>query len=234
MSGGGSGGSAAGAAASGAMQLVGDIISATTAGAGGKRRQRRQHEYNRQNMERSMDFSREMLWRSHETGLQYEKDKWKHNVRGLKEAGLNPALMYGQGGASVGGGSKGGAGVGVPSSGSPGDPDVDVKTSAADVVRLSMERKRFNEMIKNIKADTDLKSKQTAKEVAQAIHFLTSGKGVITGNLLDMMKGYLSTEWIQKYGKETGITPPQSGRQVYENDKKLSDSEQDKKARYRD
>lgn len=79
----------------------------------GKRLMKQQHKYDLEKMEKQHGYNIE----SQQLGQQYNKELWdytnyENQKKHLEEAGLNPALLYGQGG---GGGASAGGAQGQPS-----------------------------------------------------------------------------------------------------------------------
>ena len=115
---------------------------------------RMQHNYEKKLMDKQHGIQRNL----NEQGRDLSLDLWNKTNAGaqmehLKEAGLNPALMYGKGGAGgttsgMSGGSAGGGSAGLPSSGM-----LDIAGSAANIALIKAQAK-------NIEADTNLKEEQ--------------------------------------------------------------------------
>lgn len=78
----------------------------------GSRAEKKQWEYEQKRMEEQFRYNKAMADYNHMLGLQmYEATGYKSQVRQMKEAGLNPALMYGSAGST--GQATQGTGAGV-------------------------------------------------------------------------------------------------------------------------
>lgn len=130
-----------------------------------------QAQYNKEQAKYSTELSKEM----------WDYTNYENQVKHLKEAGLNPALLYGQGGgggSATGGGSA--AGVGLPSSTGVGmgiqweQMEAQKELAKAEAAKTNAEAaKLMTTDTENVKSETE-KNKQEIKESKKRIESLTS------------------------------------------------------------
>lgn len=153
-----------------------------------------QAKYNKEQAEYSTELSKEM----------WDYTNFENQVKHLKEAGLNPALIYGSGGG--GGGSAAGsgsaAGVGLPSSTGVGmgiqweQMEAQKELAKAEAAKTNAEAaKLMTTDTKNVESETE-KNKQDIKESKKRIEHLTSqihktneeSKGIEFNNYLNELR----------------------------------------------
>lgn len=130
-----------------------------------------QAQYNKEQAKYSTELSKEM----------WDYTNYENQVKHLKEAGLNPALLYGQGGgggSAAGGGNA--AGVGMPSSTGVGmgiqweQMEAQKELAKAEAAKTNAEAaKLMTTDTENVKSETE-KNKQEIKESEKRIENLTS------------------------------------------------------------
>lgn len=101
--------------------------------------------------------------------------EWQRGVADMKAAGLNPALAYGQGGASSPGGAMGSGAAG-------GGSQATVSDAITPAVSSAMQYKRLNEEIKNMvavrektEAETDVVKGRWQSLLAKPFNWIKSG-----------------------------------------------------------
>lgn len=130
-----------------------------------------QARYNKEQAEYSTELSKEM----------WDYTNYENQVKHLKEAGLNPALLYGQGGgggSAAGGGTA--AGVGLPTSTGVGmgiqweQMEAQKELAKAEAAKTNAEAaKLMTTDTENVESETE-KNKQEIKESKKRIESLTS------------------------------------------------------------
>lgn len=130
-----------------------------------------QAKYNKEQAQYSTELSKEM----------WDYTNYENQVKHLKEAGLNPALLYGQGGG--GGSASGGgtaAGVGLPSSTGVGmaiqwqTMEAQKELAKAEAAKINAEAAKLMTVdTENVESETE-KNKQAVKESKKRIDHITS------------------------------------------------------------
>ena len=130
-----------------------------------------QAQYNKEQAKYSTELSKEM----------WDYTNYENQIKHLKEAGLNPALLYGQGGgggSSAGGGTA--AGVGLPSSTGVGmgiqweQMEAQKELAKAQAAKTNAEAaKLMTTDTENVESNTE-KNRQEIKESQKRIESLTS------------------------------------------------------------
>lgn len=130
-----------------------------------------QAQYNKEQAKYSTELSKEM----------WDYTNYENQVKHLKEAGLNPALLYGQGGgggSAAGGGAA--AGVGLPSSTGVGmgiqweQMEAQKELAKAEAAKTNAEAaKLMTTDTENVESETE-KNKQEIEESKKRIEHLTS------------------------------------------------------------
>ena len=165
-----------------------------------------QAKYNKEQAEYSTELSKEM----------WDYTNFENQVKHLKEAGLNPALLYrqgGGGGSAAGGGNA--AGVGLPSSTGVGmgiqweQMEAQKELAKAEAAKTNAEAaKLMTTDTENVKSETE-KNRQEIKESEKRIESLTSqihktneeSKGLEFNNYLNELR-----KGIKMQGEVNGQT----------------------------
>ena len=152
-----------------------------------------QAQYNKEQAKYSTELSKEM----------WDYTNYENQVKHLKEAGLNPALLYGQGGgggSAAGGGTA--AGVGLPSSTGVGmgiqweQMEAQKELAKAEAAKTNAEAaKLMTTDTENVKSDTD-KNRQEIEESKKRVELLTEqihktneeSKGIEFNNYLNNLR----------------------------------------------
>lgn len=160
----------------GGLIAAGSGASATGRGLSARRQQRRQQAYSRENMNRSYQFSRQLMHesmdKSYAQRLEFDSNKYQRQMTDMLTAGLNPALIYSTG-VSVAGGSGGGSpGVSAPGGASAGPgvggPDIGAAVSTAlEAKRVKKEMRIADKTIDNINAQIDKTEAETESITAK-------------------------------------------------------------------
>lgn len=118
------------------------------------------------------------VWQN-ETNRQNYQDRWKMDVAGMQEAGLNPALLYG-------GSSSGGSAPQVSPSAGSGLADL------LSVITIPAQLKRLNAETEQIKANTGLVQQKTLTEEQETrIRTISADYGIelTTANISSLLAG---------------------------------------------
>lgn len=146
--------------------------------------QRRQQKYTERNMDKQHGIARSM-----------RQTAFQDTTASMKAAGLNPALMYGSGGASVGGGTAGGA----PAGASAVSADINDPSSAvAAAVSTAREAKVANANIKYMTKQTDLLNAKQKTEYINQINALFNRQSLAARITGDMKKSFHTQKLIKE------------------------------------
>lgn len=162
---------------SGAVGMIGGAISDRRNYKNQLKLMGQQHQYNKEMGEINQNYAKEMAMINNQYALgmakeshNMNKDMWNYTnyenqVAHLKAAGLNPALLYGQGG---GGGATAAGGTAMPGQGSPGSapggagPQA-IKSQIIEGTGMGIQLGLMNAQKRNLEADAAKKEADAAK-----------------------------------------------------------------------
>lgn len=162
---------------SGAVGMIGGAISDRRNYKNQIKLMGQQHQYNKEMGEINQNYAKEMAMINNQYALgmakeshNMNKDMWNYTnyenqVAHLKAAGLNPALLYGQGG---GGGATAAGGTAMPGQGSPGSapggagPQA-IKSQIIEGTGMGIQLGLMNAQKRNLEADAAKKEADAAK-----------------------------------------------------------------------